>query len=62
MLQLIGRIVVIQQGKIETLDTREIDFISGGNLCDWLNFCRPPWRIDGGDPMEPTGPVIELEP
>lgn len=52
--------VVIQQGKIQALDANEVNFISGGNLCDWLGFCRPIFRIDGGDPMEPTGPVTEL--
>jgi hypothetical protein len=60
MLQLTGRMVVIQQSKIQALDTNEVNFVSGGGvLCDWLGFCRPRYRIDGGDPAEPVGPEIE---
>lgn len=53
---------MIQQSKIQALDSNEVNFISGGNLCDWLGFCRPPFRIDGGESMDPIGPVTELEP
>lgn len=49
--------VVIQQSKIQVLDTNEIDVISGGTMC-FLWFC-PALRIDGGDPEEPVGPEIE---
>ena len=58
MMQLTGRIVVIQQSKIQALVISEIELISGGNLCDWIPGCRPPWRIDIGDPMDPVAPDL----
>jgi hypothetical protein len=64
MLQLTGRMVVIQQSKIQALDSNEIDAISGAyceGIYKWLGLC-PPYRIDGGDPIEPTGPVTDLQP
>jgi hypothetical protein len=51
--------VLIQLAKIEALGTNEIDLISGGSICSLFNWCTPPFRIDGGDPMDPIGPVTE---
>ncbi|MBA4768583.1 MAG: hypothetical protein H2049_13255 [Porphyrobacter sp.] len=42
--------VVLQQSKIQVLDTNEIDFISGG-FGGWWDFCSG-WRPIGADPVD----------
>ena len=65
MMQLTGRMVVIQQSKIEVLDINEIDVISGGSSSFCFLWWCPRLEIadsDPVDPMEPVAPDLNLLP